>query len=118
MTHQKVVQLSVLKSWADVQEAGKKLRGAAQKKKSVVDKCQAEIIKIKEKMADQYSRSNEIRDKMEILVSSTTDIRGAIGAQDGNMKALLELIENLKGVIRNNQEIVQELQKAIGKFKL
>jgi|SRR3990172_8271926 len=52
MTHQKVVQLSVLKSWADVQEAGKKLRGAAQKKKSVVDKCQAEIIKIKEKMAD------------------------------------------------------------------
>jgi methyl-accepting chemotaxis protein len=74
--------------------------------------------KIKERTADQFAKSTEIRERMNVLVASSADIRGVVDSQAENIRKALELIENVKTVTKNNQHIVEEFEKAVGKFKL
>jgi methyl-accepting chemotaxis protein len=73
---------------------------------------------IQSRTADQFARSNRIRDNMDVLVGAATDIRAAAGSQGVNMGVLKEAIANLNKVMAQNQEVVTELNKAVGRFKL
>jgi methyl-accepting chemotaxis protein len=73
---------------------------------------------IKTRTGDQFTKSNEIRQKMEILVASSADIHAAAEAQGKSMTSLKEAIDNLSGVVIKNKEVVSGLSEAVGRFKL
>jgi methyl-accepting chemotaxis protein len=74
--------------------------------------------RIQERTADQFARSNKIRENMSVLVGAAGDIRAAAGSQGTGLGTLKEAIDNLGIVMNKNQEVVAELNRAVGKFKL
>jgi len=67
---------------------------------------------------DQFARSTKIRENMDLLVGSAADIRTAARSQGTNLNVLKEAIEELGKVTMKNREVVGELNRAVGKFKI
>ncbi|MBN2354156.1 MAG: methyl-accepting chemotaxis protein [Spirochaetales bacterium] len=74
--------------------------------------------RIQTQTGDQFARSTKIRENMDLLVSSAADIRTAARSQGTNLSALREAINELGKVTAKNREVVQELNEAVGKFRL
>ena len=91
--------------------------GASEILKSVTSLVDT-IQHIKNRTGDQFARSQEIRGHMNVLVSSSSEIRGATASQQTGLEALREMIGNLQEVMKKNSLVVEELNEALGRFTL
>ena len=73
---------------------------------------------IREVAAEQKQKNEEMRHSVDMIIQAFNEIKMATGEQSQGTQEIVQLITALQDVARDNQQVVETLQKAFSGFKL